>query len=782
MNDDILKPETIIREYVIKRVLGRGAFGVTYLANHINDQRAVAIKEYFPNDFAARDKDGAVVNASTKHAGKIQEFQTGLEKFLEESRILSDFDSPHIVRVLDTFELNGTAFMVMQFEEGGTLAAYLQSHAKPLDETEILSILIPVLKGLKDVHARWLIHRDIKPDNIYIRRDGSPLLIDFGTARHALAGKKGGMTAYLTPGFAPPEQYGRHEDHGPWTDVYAVGATMYYCMTRIVPPDGQGRMPHDPMMPAVRAAPAFYDKELLEIVDWMMSPATDLRPKGVDEVLARLKRFESQGVETDQPPLAETIIHKSDEKVAAVGQDEKETRRVEIDDVNEQAVPSARPVQKETVKIKQGDVIPGQGDAKQAAKVLVWLQDLKQVVLKLLTRFHELIPVVWVSVLVLVIVSVLGITFWMSSPDEAIIDQGGDEAIVDQGGDEAIVDQGGDEAIVDQGGGEAIVDQSGDEAIVDQSGDEAIVDPDGGEAFVSQSAEEALQQMLAQCQAHVQANRLTTGTGGNALECYQVVLDMNADNSEALSGIEQIENTYIRWAREAIEAGEPRSAQNNLDRLRSFNPEQRDIAEVAVAIVNLDNMIKQSELLQAETTSGQWFEPEMVRVDNFSVGKYEVTQDQWQAVMSDNPSYVETGNNYPIQGVSWDDVQEYIEGLNAITGKSYRLLTEGEWERACNGGDSGDTYCGGNQLGELAWHADNSGESAQPVGQKNPNRLGIYDMTGNVWEWTSTSNGQLQRIRGGSWRSVPQLVDSGTRHWLERTDKNNTIGLRLSHD
>ena len=302
MSGEPLKPQTTVRDYAIKRVLGRGSFGITYLAEHVNEHFAVAIKEYFPVDYAQRDLDGTTVNASEPSEDHDGGFQSGLDRFLEESRTLGSFNNPHIVRVVDTFELNGTAYMVMQYEEGGTLARYLKAHQEPLKPEQILSIFIPVLEGLRAIHAKWLLHRDIKPDNIYIRKDGSPLLIDFGTARHALSSKKGGMTEYLTPGFAPPEQYDRKADHGPWTDVYAAGATMYYCVTRITPYEGRFRSAgSDPVMPAVQAAPAFYDRALLEIIDWMMKPEYGERPQSVDDVLDRLGDVsDKSGVERDQ--------------------------------------------------------------------------------------------------------------------------------------------------------------------------------------------------------------------------------------------------------------------------------------------------------------------------------------------------------------------------------------------------------------------------------------------------------------------------------------------------
>jgi formylglycine-generating enzyme required for sulfatase activity/serine/threonine protein kinase len=293
MTSQPLKPQATIREYVVLRVLGKGSYGITYLATDTKNNRPVAIKEYFPMRFAQRDEDG-IVTATQAGSDDVEDFDSGLNRFLEEAATLAGFHDENIVEVFDWFQYNGTAYVVMRYEEGGTLSRYLAAHKELLRESQILGIFVPLLKGLRAVHAKWFLHRDIKPENIYIRKNGHPLLIDFGTARHAGSAKHGGMTAYLTPGFAPPEQYDRSGDHGPWTDIYALGATMYYCITRITPSDGGDRYVSllrsgvDPVTPATQAAPSMYSKELLEVIDWMMAPDHTKRPQSVDEVLFRL--------------------------------------------------------------------------------------------------------------------------------------------------------------------------------------------------------------------------------------------------------------------------------------------------------------------------------------------------------------------------------------------------------------------------------------------------------------------------------------------------------------
>jgi formylglycine-generating enzyme required for sulfatase activity len=160
-----------------------------------------------------------------------------------------------------------------------------------------------------------------------------------------------------------------------------------------------------------------------------------------------------------------------------------------------------------------------------------------------------------------------------------------------------------------------------------------------------------------------------------------------------------------------------------------------------------------------------------VCVDDFYIGKYEVTQGQWKAIMGDNPSkFDDCGDNCPVEKVSWNDAQAFIQKLNQQTGKNYRLPTEAEWEYAARSGGKNEKYSGGNDLDSVAWYDSNSGKKTHPVGTKQPNGLGIYDMSGNVWEWVNdwygsyssgsqnnpkgASSGSLRVQRGGSWDSV----------------------------
>jgi formylglycine-generating enzyme required for sulfatase activity len=168
---------------------------------------------------------------------------------------------------------------------------------------------------------------------------------------------------------------------------------------------------------------------------------------------------------------------------------------------------------------------------------------------------------------------------------------------------------------------------------------------------------------------------------------------------------------------------------------------------------------------------------------SYEMGKYEVTQGQWKAVMGGNPSsFIECGDNCPVEQVSWDDIQVFLQKLNAKTGKQYRLPSEDEWEYACRGGSSNE-YCGGNNLDELGWYKDNSREKTHPVGFKKPNGYGLYDMSGNVWEWSNDryEAGKSDRVlRGGSWGYEPQLARAAIRSYNDPAKRSINFGFRLA--
>lgn len=281
-----LKPGHKIHWYEIKEILGQGGFGITYLAYDPNLTKYVAIKEYLPIELAVRERDHSVHPVS-EDRGK--QYKWGLDRFISEARTLAQFNHPNIVRVLSVTEENNTAYMVMAYERGQSLQKKLEGK-KTLEESELIKILIPIMGGLEQVHKAGFIHRDIKPDNIFIRNDGSPVLLDFGSARQALGEQTKTLTSLVSPGYAPYEQYySKSNEQGPWTDIYGLGATIYRAIAGIPPMDAVDRSKTilrtstDPLVKAQEIGNEKYSKRFLTAVDHALQFKQEDRPQTINE-------------------------------------------------------------------------------------------------------------------------------------------------------------------------------------------------------------------------------------------------------------------------------------------------------------------------------------------------------------------------------------------------------------------------------------------------------------------------------------------------------------------
>lgn len=240
-----LKPGTVLAgKYLVGRVLGHGGFGITYLACDINLGTKLAIKEYFPQGMATRsmsDSNISIYSGNTKES-----FEYGLEKFIDEARTLARFDDvSEIVAVKDFFKENGTAYLVMSYVDGITLKAYTEQNGGRLPLEVVLNIMLPIMLALEQVHNAGILHRDISPDNIFITKNFNAKLLDFGAARYAVGEHSKSLSVLLKPGYAPEEQYRTRGNQGPWTDVYAVGATIYKVLTGQTPPEALDRLESD---------------------------------------------------------------------------------------------------------------------------------------------------------------------------------------------------------------------------------------------------------------------------------------------------------------------------------------------------------------------------------------------------------------------------------------------------------------------------------------------------------------------------------------------------------
>ena len=280
-----LQPGFEILWYRIESILGQGGFGITYLATDTKLDLPVAIKEYMPMELASREGDSSVAPVTDDRE---EAFEWGRTRFLDEAKTLSKFKHPNTVRVLFYTEANNTGYMVMEYEAGQGLDARLRRD-DPFDQQSLLQTFLPLLDGLSLVHSTGFIHRDIKPANIFIREDGSPVLLDFGAARQAIAGHTRTLTAVVSPGYAPFEQYAASGvKQGPWTDIYAMGATMYHVVVGRAPPDviTRSSIMHeepDPLPPAIEAGSDRFSRETLEAIDRALSFRERDRPQTVLE-------------------------------------------------------------------------------------------------------------------------------------------------------------------------------------------------------------------------------------------------------------------------------------------------------------------------------------------------------------------------------------------------------------------------------------------------------------------------------------------------------------------
>ncbi|MBF0154935.1 MAG: DUF4115 domain-containing protein [Magnetococcales bacterium] len=230
--------DSTIDHYMIKRVLGHGGFGVTYLAINIDDQTDVAIKEYFPSGLAVRNQDGSV----RARMGFTDHFNKWKERFRKELMVLNQFSHKNIVKVLSFFESLGTTYIVMEFEEGKNLRTHL-TQCPEMSETEVLNIVRQLLDSLDMLHDKKYLHRDIKPENIIIRPDGSPVLIDFGATRLVIDQVTHALTLVYTPAYTPLEQYaGDSKAQGPWSDIFSMGSVFFYMTTGVDPVPAPTRM------------------------------------------------------------------------------------------------------------------------------------------------------------------------------------------------------------------------------------------------------------------------------------------------------------------------------------------------------------------------------------------------------------------------------------------------------------------------------------------------------------------------------------------------------------
>jgi TPR repeat protein len=301
--------------YRIERVLGAGGFGVTYEVEDLHLGARVALKEYYPSDFGDRDASLSVRPKSERHR---QTFEWGRTSFLQEARTLARFRHPSIVRISRVFEANSTAYMVMDFEQGQSFEAWLAGLGRAPTQAELDRIAGPLLDALELMHTKSLLHRDIAPDNIIVRDDGTPVLLDFGAARQAISERSRSLTGIVKAGYSPQEQYATDSRlQGPWSDLYALAGTLYRAISGRPPEESTLRVSDDRLRPAVEAAKGKFRPGFLAAIDACLrvkpgdrpQSVAQLRPMLVGEAPAQETRrlaAETQKIEAELPASQST--------------------------------------------------------------------------------------------------------------------------------------------------------------------------------------------------------------------------------------------------------------------------------------------------------------------------------------------------------------------------------------------------------------------------------------------------------------------------------------------
>ena len=296
-----------VDNYIIERKIGGGGFSIVYLAHLVDSEAQVVLKEFMPRKLAYRDADGTTVRPRDDQS--IENFTHGQRLFFQEASTLATLKHPNVVNVTNFFRANGTVYMVMAYERGINLQDYIRRHNGGLSEKLIRVVFTKLLDGLKLIHTQGLLHLDIKPGNIYLRSGGNPLLLDFGAVHQILQSRQYQPSQVVTPGFSPIEQLNPDGYVGPWTDLYAIGATMRACIDGNPPPPAAERRMQDTMKPALQLFRKRYSAGLLQAIDWAMEVDPLLRPQSVDELLEALQKETPPEDDTAAPSVFERLAN-----------------------------------------------------------------------------------------------------------------------------------------------------------------------------------------------------------------------------------------------------------------------------------------------------------------------------------------------------------------------------------------------------------------------------------------------------------------------------------------
>lgn len=883
---------TRLGELEVKHELGSGGFGITYLAMDLALQRSVAIKEYLPREWGARAVDGTV---GPRSAAASDDYRWGLTRFIGEARALAKLNHSQIVRVHRVMEARGTAYLVMEYVEGQSLAERLAEKG-PMSEDQVKPMLRALAEGLAAVHEAGLLHRDIKPANVMLRQDRSPVLIDFGAARHQMGEHSQTLTAVLTPGYAPVEQYSNAIRQGPWTDIYALGAVAYAALTGRAPKDAIERVYEDQLQPVEQAAPAPVSDRLAAAVGSALMVNARSRPQDLATWRVILDGRTRQPAAAT-PPAGEPA---SSQSVGAEPSREELVRgksggshsfprarrrpsgaiaRLAAD--KRKPVPSGRPsplgpdpvVGSSLDKVGgRGRQMMGVGAGLIAFAVLIALGGVFEwpggpASSGVVTDFGadsgtkglegtemlddddgELPPEQSESSIVAVVappmataVTILPDRFELASLGASrelvatVLDENGQAmpatlswstadtavATVDRQGRVTATGFGSTTLTATFGSvsgtsGVAVPQRA---TVVTVTPDRLTLSPPGTTQQASASVRDQSGQVMQDAPlswttaddavATVDGDGLVTATGGG-----------NTELTATSGSASDTSSVVVMEAPSAVTAATDPSPRGSVFQDCPICPQ--------MIVVASGSFVMGSPSTEAGRQYTEGPQQHVTFEAPFAVGVYEVSFEEWVACAREGgcgrliPNDQGWGQgNRPVINVSWDDTRAYIGWLSEKTGKPYRLLSEAEWEYVARAGTEAPQYWGDvpeDQCGyangfdvsgseheqygvEFDWAfascRDGYADSA-PVGSFGPNPFGLYDILGNVSEWTmdcwnenhkdEPGNGQAREdgvcdtrvLRGGSWRNGPASLRAASRIASDRGFKSYNLGFRVA--
>ena len=709
---------TRLGEYEVVDVLGAGGFGLTYRAWDPALEKYVAIKEYLPRDFATRTNTRTVVPTSQADRA---DYEWGLTRFLDEARTLARFDHPHINKVHRFFEAHGTAYLVLEYIEGETLGALLARQGR-LSESEVEGLLTDVLSGLAEVHAAGYVHRDIKPGNLMVKPDGNVVVLDFGAARQAVSQRSKSVTSILTPGYAPIEQYDtKAEDVGPWSDIYALGMVAYRCISGLS--DGElpdavtrsraARKGSGDLEPAASIGQGRYDARLLRAIDWAIQVEEDARPQSIAEWQQALPGLTANGnrvipsssspkeprTKTQPPPSVlprwATVVgvvmlvaalgggaywlgQQSGPLGGGPGEVAMRPPVIEPGKADRPASPEHPPVDlappsKQTASAEPATAEPAVTEAGAGPS-----PEEVEAGLELGRAARRLVQ--------------HGLVEAGLEPGPADGMFGGEtartrqairawQAAKDMEASGYLTREQAD-ALIELG--QARADEAAwaaaEQADTVEGYEEYVrAYPSGRHASAARERQaERAEAERADDAAYAEATQANTAA---AYAGYLAAYPAGRHVNEARAGQQRL--------REQVEQQRAEAARRS--RLEGILTKvNQQMVRVAGGTFTMGCTREQEIFLIGGCA--RWQNPvHQVRVSSFEIGKYEVTQELWVAVMGTNPSKFTGCGQCPVDSVSWYDVQAFLRKLNE--GRSrYRLPSEAEWEYGARGGQESRGY------------------------------------------------------------------------------------------